>query len=114
MLFHQNVKSGLNSDIGDQFLSRDEHIRRLGELSRIMTDAGLIFISTLDDADEYDLESIRQLNSPNELIVVNVGKNNLDENSVSLNLNENPDMNEAVKNILNLLSVYQVIPDYCI
>ena len=109
-----NVKSGLDSDIGDQFLNRDEHFRRLGELSRIMTDAGLIFISTLDDADEYDLERIRQLNSPNELIVVNVGKNSLDENSIKLNLNENPDIDEAVKEILNLLSVYQIIPDYCI
>ncbi len=109
-----NVKSGLDSDIGDQFLNRDEHIRRLGELSRIMTDAGLIFISTLDDADEYNLERIRQLNSPNELIVVSVGKNNLDENSVTLNLVANPDMDVSVKEILNLLSVYQVIPDYCI
>ncbi len=109
-----NVKGGLDSDIDDQFLNRDEHIRRLGELARIMTDAGLIFISTFDDADEYDLERIRQLNEPNELIVVNMGKNIIDDKSVTINLEENPDIADSVKEVLNILSVYQVIPEYCI
>ena len=74
-----NVQTGLDSDIGGSFLDRDEQIRRLGELSRIMTDAGLIFISTFDGATDYDIERIRKLNSPNELFVVHLGDNEFEQ-----------------------------------
>ncbi|HNX52960.1 MAG TPA: sulfate adenylyltransferase subunit CysN, partial [Pontiellaceae bacterium] len=65
-----SLLEGLDADIGQNFRDRDEHIRRIGELARIMTDAGLIFISSLERADEYDLQRLKILNSPNELFVV--------------------------------------------
>jgi len=109
-----NVKGGLDSDIGDTFLDRDEQIRRLGELSRIMTDAGLIFISTFDGATDYDLDRFRKLNSPNELFVVHLGENEFESNNVDIALPENGDIIEASNTVLEQLSVYSIIPEYSI
>ncbi len=109
-----NIKGGLDSDIGDNFIDRDEHVRRLGELTRIMTDAGLIFITTFDSADDYDLNQLKQLNSPNELIVINVGETLYKDNEADLSLAALADADQAVADILKLLSVQQIIPEYCI
>ena len=109
-----NIKGGLDSDIGSNFVNRDEHIRRLGELSRIMTDAGLVFITTFDSADDYDLDKLKKLNSPYELIVVNIGDSLFKDYEVDLSLKALADKDEAVDEIIKLLSVNQIIPDYCI
>ena len=51
LLDGDNVRTGLNSDLGFTEASRVENIRRLGELSKLMVDAGLsvltAFISPL-------------------------------------------------------------------
>lgn len=54
-------------------IERADNLQRLGELARIMTDAGLLFITALDDVDGFDLETLRLLNAPSELFVVRVG-----------------------------------------
>ncbi len=109
-----NVQSGLDSDIGGSFLDRDEQIRRLGELSRIMTDAGLIFISTFDGATDYDIDRIRKLNSPNELFVIHLGDDEFESTSVDIALGENEDSDVSVSKVLAKLSVYSIIPEYSI
>lgn len=69
----ENVTRGLDADLlsGDDV--RDDHIRRLGELARILTDSGQIFITSLAEADEYDVRTLELLNSPNEVLVVRLG-----------------------------------------
>jgi len=109
-----NIQGGLDSDIGDNFVNRDEHIRRLGELSRIMTDAGLIFISTFDSADDYDLDKLKKLNYPYDLLVVNVGGSLFKDYEADLNIKALSDIDGAVADILKLLSVNHIIPEYCI
>ena len=109
-----NVAGGLDADIGDGFWDRDEHIRRIGELSRIMTDAGLILITPINNADDYDLEKLKLLNFPNELLVINIGDSILESYNVDINLEANPDIKSSLTSILKLLSEKQIIPDYCI
>jgi len=48
-------------------------MNRLGELARILTDAGLLFITALPQADRVALERLHVLNEPNELLVVSLG-----------------------------------------
>ena len=63
----KNIISGLESDqrtSGD----RDEMLRRLGELAHILTDAGLIFITTTERIDDYEREILKTLNEPNEVL----------------------------------------------
>jgi len=109
-----NVISGLDADINDSFPDRDEHIRRLGELARIMTDAGLIFITAVREAGDYELQRLKKLNYPNELLVVNLGASNFSEYEVDINLDSIPDIEESQEQILKLLTVKNVIPEYCI
>ncbi len=109
-----NLVSGLDADINNDFWDRDEHIRRIGELARIMTDAGLIFITTISDADDYDAQRLKLLNSPNELLVVSVGDKQLKKYAADISLESNPDIRKALEQIMLLLSAKSVIPEYCI
>jgi bifunctional enzyme CysN/CysC len=109
-----NIIGGLDSDMTTVFQDRDEHIRRIGELARIMTDAGLIFITAIDNADEYDLEKLKLLNYPNEILVVNVGENYFTKFKTNLNLPANPPLNEATDKSMQLLTESDIIPSYCI
>jgi bifunctional enzyme CysN/CysC len=65
-----NVISGLSSDVVPASDSRDEHIRRLGELSRIMYDAGLIFIATVSDMEAYEAKILTDLCFPAKPIII--------------------------------------------
>ncbi len=109
-----NLIGGLDSDMKTVFQDRDEHIRRIGELARIMTDAGLIFITAVDDADEYDLEKLKLLNYPNEILVVNVGENYFTKFKTDLNLPANHSIEEATAKTMQLLTESDIIPTYCI
>lgn len=109
-----NLLSGLDADINNDFWDRDEHIRRIGELARIMTDAGLIFITAISDADDYDTERLKLLNYPNSLLVVNLGGKQLKENEADISLENNPDIEKSLEQIMLLLSTKSVIPEYCI
>ena len=46
LLDGDNVRHGLNKDLGFTETDRIENIRRVGEVARLMTDAGLIVITT--------------------------------------------------------------------
>ncbi len=107
-----NIEHGLYSDIIDKTDIFEERIRRLGELARIITDSGQIFITTIDDADDYDMEKLKLLNEPNEILVINVGDSNLNKFPVNLALNayEKPEM--AVEKIFQLLREKEIILEY--
>ncbi|MCF6239979.1 MAG: hypothetical protein L3J74_01390, partial [Bacteroidales bacterium] len=93
---------------------RDGFIRRLGELARIMTDSGQIFITTIQEADDYDLESLGLLNQPNENIIVNIGNNSFHGFSVNLDLENDVSEGEALEKIYNLLRDEEIIPAFSI
>jgi bifunctional enzyme CysN/CysC len=99
----------LDSDITE---NSEERIRRLGELARIMTDAGLVFITTIDDADDYDLEILKLLNEPNEIVVINVGANNLSRYPVDLEIKTTVELAHAVDNVVELLKTKEVFLEY--
>lgn len=109
-----NLLEGLDADVGDNFWDRDEHIRRIGELCRIMTDAGLIFISSVDDLDEYDLRKLRLLSSPNKVVVVGIGETPLPPEELDVAVEATADQAAAVKNILAVLNRLNVLVEYYI
>ncbi len=109
-----SVFEGLDADLNFDVLSRDEKIRRLGELSRIMTDAGLLFITAVSEIDDYELEKLKLLNSPNELLVINLGENKFNKFKVDLELEENPNNEKVIPVILDILNKHNIIPEYTI
>ena len=78
MVYYLGVSStmlGIDSDLKTLGPQRSEYLRRLGEIAHMFTDAGVIFITTVADLDDYELDVIDTLNQPNELVVINVGEN---------------------------------------
>ncbi len=110
----RNITEGLDADIGDAFWDHDEHIRRVGELSRILTDAGLIFITPIEDIDDYDLEKIKVLTSPYESLVINIGQSKFEKFEPDIIVGDSVDIAKIINSVLKLLSDKQVIPDYVI
>jgi bifunctional enzyme CysN/CysC len=95
-------------------LQRDRQIEILGELARIMTDAGLLFITILTDIDEFDLTKLRKLNEPNEVFVVSLGDPALGGAVLDVQLEPNPEMDSAVSEVIEGLTSKQVFMDFSI
>ena len=110
----ENMESGLDADVTDSHEHREEHIRRLGELARILTDSGQIFITAVGDLDDYDLEILKMLNSPNDILAVNVGPDNFNNFRVDLSVGEEAEVAATVNRICDLLRRETIIPDYSI
>ncbi|OGF49188.1 MAG: adenylyl-sulfate kinase, partial [Candidatus Firestonebacteria bacterium GWA2_43_8] len=107
-----NIELGLDSDIKVEGKDIEERIRRLGELARILTDTGLIFITTIDEADDYDIETLKLLNEPNDIIVVIVGENSLTRYPADLELGTPDDSKTAINKVVSLLKEKEVIVEY--
>jgi len=102
-------------DSKDKTLGKYEALVQLGELAHIMTDAGLILITSVTDIDQYELDLLKKLNGPNRTFVINVGENRFLETGVDLDLVENEESQTAVKKIVELLTKAVVLdPEYMI
>ena len=102
---------GINTDI-DEDGDRDEYLRRLGEISHLFTDAGLILITTISGLDDYELEMINLLNQPNDCRVINVGANHFSKSEVDLQLDNLNDLKDAVAKIKALLTAKKYLIEY--
>lgn len=56
-----NVRMGLNADLGFSAADRAENVRRIGEVARLMTDAGLVVLTALISPLRADRERVRAL-----------------------------------------------------
>ncbi len=101
-----NLNLGLDNDIQDNLKledDRSEHVRRLGELGNIMTKAGLVFLTSFTDADDYELKDIEKLSSAEDIFIVHVGENIFSDITPDVLLPANPDESGAAKAILQKL-----------
>ena len=72
LLDGDNVRHGLNRDLGFTDADRVENIRRVGEVARLMTDAGLIVITAFISPFRAEREMVRQMLAPGEFIEVHI------------------------------------------
>jgi bifunctional enzyme CysN/CysC len=70
LLDGDNVRHGLNKDLGFTAADRVENIRRVGEVAKLMVDAGLIVICSFISPFRSERRSIRCLVEPDEFIEV--------------------------------------------
>ena len=70
LLDGDNVRHGLNKDLGFTEADRIENIRRVGEVAKLMTDAGLIVITAFISPFRSEREMVRQMVEPGEFIEV--------------------------------------------
>ncbi len=70
LLDGDNVRHGLNRDLGFTDADRVENIRRVGEVAKLMADAGLIVITAFISPFRAEREMVRAMLPPGEFIEV--------------------------------------------
>jgi adenylylsulfate kinase len=70
LLDGDNVRHGLNKDLGFSDTDRVENIRRIGEVSNLFADAGMIVLSAFISPFRQDREIVRTLANEGEFIEV--------------------------------------------
>src|SRR4030067_1114393 len=103
-----NVISGIGSDTRNIGRDAGDSIMRLGELARIITDSGQILITALTGVDDYDLEILKLLNEPAEIIVINVGPAAFSRFNVDLEIPDENNHDVAIGDIYELLKKKEV------
>lgn len=111
-----NMLSGLGSNIERPEAGAEggDAIRVLGELARILTDSGQIFITALSGIDDYDLDTLKMLNSPAEILVISVGSSLFSRFDVDLMIDPDTAVKDAIPKIEVLLREKEVILEYYI
>jgi len=72
LLDGDNVRHGLNKDLGFTDADRVENIRRVGEVAKLMTDAGLIVITAFISPFRAERDMVRQMMQPGEFLEVHI------------------------------------------
>lgn len=72
LLDGDNVRHGLNKDLGFSDMDRVENIRRIGEVAKLFVDAGLIVITAFISPFRTDRMMVRNLIGPGEFIEIYV------------------------------------------
>ena len=70
LLDGDNVRHGLNKDLGFTKADRVENIRRVGEVARLMTDAGLIVLTAFISPFRAEREMVRDMMRPGEFFEI--------------------------------------------
>ena len=70
LLDGDNVRHGLNKDLGFTETDRVENIRRVGEVAKLMTDAGLIVITAFISPYRSERDMVRSMMQPGEFLEV--------------------------------------------
>jgi bifunctional enzyme CysN/CysC len=69
-----NVLYGVDADIKNQPIpAHDEHIRRLAEVAYLLMDAGIILIVTAVELKQHDIETVKNILSPDKIQIIWVG-----------------------------------------
>lgn len=72
LLDADNLRSGLNRDLGFSEPERRENIRRVGEVARLFTDAGLVVLAAFISPFREDRDRVRSLFQPEEFVEIYV------------------------------------------
>jgi bifunctional enzyme CysN/CysC len=70
LLDGDNVRHGLNKDLGFTAADRVENIRRVGEVAKLMTDAGLIVIAAFISPFRSERQMVRDMMAPGEFFEI--------------------------------------------
>ena len=67
-----NIRTGLNKDLGFSTKDREENIRRIGEVAKLFVDAGIIVLTAFISPYKKDREFVRNLVEKDEFIEIYV------------------------------------------
>ena len=67
-----NIRHGLNADLGFSPEDRTENIRRIGEVAKLFTDAGVVNLTAFISPYRADRDKVRAIMKPGDFIEVHV------------------------------------------
>jgi adenylylsulfate kinase len=67
-----NIRHGLNKNLGFSPTDRSENIRRVGEVAKLFSDAGLIVLTSFISPYRADRDAVRALHGPGDFVEVYV------------------------------------------
>jgi len=70
LLDGDNIRNGLNNDLGFNQISREENIRRIGEVSKLFIDSGIIVLAAFISPFKKDRKIVRSLVEKHEFIEI--------------------------------------------
>ena len=70
LLDGDNIRHGLNNDLGFSLADRSENVRRVGEVAKLMTDAGLIVITAFISPFRAERQLVRRMMRPGEFFEI--------------------------------------------
>ena len=106
-----NLRAGMDSDLTDEDYYSEGRLNHIGEIGRILTDAGFIFITASNEVDNYDFDILRKLNEPNPVLIVSLS-NKFQNPDIFISQGEST--LTAVQKIVQMLQNEGVIPEYSI
>ena len=109
-----SIMHGIGSDINVSYKERLDYITRIGELAHILTDSGQIFITTIKNLDDYEIQKLRLLNKPNEILVINIGMRGIINSNANINISEECSVESIVEQIYNNLKRREIVIEYYI
>ncbi|MDD5458146.1 MAG: GTP-binding protein [Phycisphaerae bacterium] len=112
MVYYLGLNNSLYGIDADIESDRDEYLRRLGEISHLFTDAGLILITTVSELDDYEFKMIRQLNHPNDCLLINIGARRFSEAKPDMQLEPSSNVSQAAQKICDMLTEKKYIIEY--
>ncbi|SKA11394.1 adenylyl-sulfate kinase, partial [Selenihalanaerobacter shriftii] len=105
-----NLLYGVDADIkGQSNNHREEHLRRLAEVSHIMLDAGAILAVTAVELTQEDLELIKTTVNADKIETVWLGENVTTDIDYDLHIPEFEEVEDAAQQIKNLLQERGII-----
>ena len=72
LLDGDNVRHGLNKDLGFTDTDRIENIRRIGEVAKLMTDAGLIVLTAFISPFRSERQMVREMMPAGEFVEIHI------------------------------------------
>lgn len=67
-----NIRHGLNGDLGFSEEDRRENIRRIGEVAKLFVDAGVVVLAAFISPFQQDRDRVRALFEPHEFVEIHV------------------------------------------
>ena len=106
-----NYFEELDHDVPMRDSAREKHLAKLGDLARVVTDAGTLFITTVTDADDYDFEKLNLMSDPDDIFVINLGENVFSRFPIDIQLKWRPDIEPTIESIIAALQEKGILLD---
>ncbi|AEJ61937.1 sulfate adenylyltransferase, large subunit [Spirochaeta thermophila DSM 6578] len=108
-LASENLMQGLEADLVVE--DREEHLRRMGEVLRLLTDTGLVVVTTVVGMEEEEVALLCEVARPAEVLVVEVGSMLPDE-LLAARLREGVCEEDLVEDLARLLKDRRILLEY--